>query len=469
MPRTIPVACIQLRAGERAAFARSWPHALEMLRSAAQAGAKLIVAPEGTVPSYVIGSRPVDPALVTRAAADVSEIAKQFGCIIVYGTVRHLGERAYNSAAVIGPAGPLGASEKRFLWHFDRKWFAPGTSLEPVPAPLGKLGVFVCADGRIPTIARALADRGSEILIVPTAWVTSGRNAAALENIQADLLARVRAIENGVPLAAANKVGTELRGVAYCGKSTIVAADGTLLAQGPERDEAILSANVELGGVEPPPRAGDLSFPAVDATGTPVAALPGIRGPHPAGARPARIAISPLREASRLAEISEYLAVSGADVFLAPGAPDAAYGPAPVALARLPARATIETGGVTLTVVDDAVADPGALPPWRLRGRDLFVWHSSRIDPERQTALARARAAELRSYVIVIDERAPGRAYAADPDGTILAGTFDGYDVATFLYEPSRSAQTAAAPETDVLDGLRAIEALLHTPAGTPG
>ena len=57
---------------------------------------------------------------------------------------------------------------------------------------------------------------------MPTAWVTSGRDPGALENVQADLLARVRAYENGVPFVAANKCGVELGIALYCGKSQIV-------------------------------------------------------------------------------------------------------------------------------------------------------------------------------------------------------------------------------------------------------
>ncbi len=46
-------------------------------------------------------------------------------------------------------------------------------------------------------------------------------------------MVNVRARENGVPFVAANKAGVELGAVAYCGKSTIVAADGTTRAREP--------------------------------------------------------------------------------------------------------------------------------------------------------------------------------------------------------------------------------------------
>ena len=65
---------------------------------------------------------------------------------------------------------------------------------------------------------------------MPTAWVTSGRDPTSLENVQADLLGRVRAYENRVPFVAANKCGSELGMVAYCGKSQIVDSRGEIVA-----------------------------------------------------------------------------------------------------------------------------------------------------------------------------------------------------------------------------------------------
>ena len=81
---------------------------------------------------------------------------------------------------------------------------------------------------------------------MPTAWVTSGRDPHMLENLQADLLGRIRAFENGVPFIAANKCGVERNMVAYCGKSQIVSASGEVVALASQTDEELLSAQLEL-------------------------------------------------------------------------------------------------------------------------------------------------------------------------------------------------------------------------------
>ncbi|MHB8147141.1 MAG: carbon-nitrogen hydrolase family protein, partial [Vulcanimicrobiaceae bacterium] len=236
MTRTIRTAALQLRATARRAFVDAWPQHLGAIEDAAR-HSDLLVLPEASIPAYVLGDDATDDAAIERAVAEVRGIARRHGTVIVAGVAQRDGMRLHNRALVIERNGAIaGHADKLFLWHFDRKWFEAGSAIEPVSTSLGKLGVLVCADGRIPGIARALVDRGAELLVMPTAWVTSGRDPEHLENAQADLLVRVRAFENGVPFIAANKCGVELAMVAYCGKSQIVAANGELLAIAGERD-----------------------------------------------------------------------------------------------------------------------------------------------------------------------------------------------------------------------------------------
>ncbi|HEY0798029.1 MAG TPA: carbon-nitrogen hydrolase family protein [Candidatus Baltobacteraceae bacterium] len=241
------MACVQTRAHDRDAFASRLAQILALIELGASK-AQLVVVAEGTVPAYVIGTAPVEEQQLERARSAVAAIALRYGATIVYGTARIEGGHTFNSAVVIGPDGvKLGHADKQFLWHFDRRWFAAGNRMEPITTPLGRLGVLVRADGRIPTIAATLVDRGAELLVMPTAWVTSGRDPAVLENVQADLMAAVRAAENGVPFVAANKCGVEAKSVAYCGKSLIVDREGTVVARASDREETVLFGEIEIG------------------------------------------------------------------------------------------------------------------------------------------------------------------------------------------------------------------------------
>ncbi|MDQ2992468.1 MAG: carbon-nitrogen hydrolase family protein, partial [Candidatus Eremiobacteraeota bacterium] len=248
MTRTLTVAAVQLPAHDREAFEDVWPEVRARVRDAAANDANIVVLPEGTIPAYVLGERPLDVEQIDRAVTQLRDDARKLRVLVVCGLGRTHASFQYNSAIVVDVDGEVaGYADKAFLWHFDRRWFAPADSIAPIRTSLGMLGALVCADGRLPTIARALVDAGAELLVMPTAWVTSGRNPDVLENIQADLLARVRARENGVPFVAANKSGIERGCVAYCGKSQIVSASGEMLALAPERHPAMIAASVELG------------------------------------------------------------------------------------------------------------------------------------------------------------------------------------------------------------------------------
>ena len=418
MKRRILVASLQIAAHHRGEFAKIWPAIVRRIQDAAKAGAQLIVLPEGTAPAYVLGYDPYDGEESLAALADCRTIARAFSTTIVFGSVRKDRSCLYNSATVLEHDGTVaGVSDKQFLWHFDAQWFTPGSRLDPILTGIGSIGALVCADGRIPTIASTLVRRGARLLVMPTAWVTSGRDPLALENVQADLLVRIRARENGVPFVAANKVGTELGCVAYCGKSQIVAADGSLLALASQDRAETLLAEIELGDAPHAPPAAT--------------AVPAIR------ARPSTALRVTISCESVAAIPREDLRILQSDALVATDS----------TLDALDARFP------TIRADDALVLDPAGLVPYRLAGYGLCVWHTA-YEPPWQENFARARALELRMYVIAIDASRK-RAYAVDPDGTILCGTFGEYRIAGFTLDPARVEQTSVAPGTDVLAGLR--------------
>ncbi len=421
----VRVAAIQLQAHDRHDFPRRYDDILENVRIAATQ-ADLVVLPEGTIPAYVLGAAPLDWKAMETALERLREIARSTSTIVVAGAAASVDGRVRNSAVVVDRDGSIaGRSDKLFLWHFDRQWFTPGERLAPVQTSLGSLGVLICADGRIPTIASTLVERGAVALVMPTAWVTSGRDPDALENVQADLLARVRAYENQVPFVAANKCGSELGMVAYCGKSQIIDARGEVLAIAAERRPETVTARLSFAGV---------STPLISRTST----LP----PHAtASEEPVRIAISFEPLAS---DIDERVQILGARYAIAPE-DEGRFS----ALSQDVAAATAD---------DTTVLDPTGLVPLRRAGVALVVWKSA-IDSAWVERVARARALELRIYVVAFDGRAR-RAFAVDPDGAVIAGTFGGFTLAGFVFDPRKTLETCVAPGTDVAEGLDRVGAL---------
>jgi predicted amidohydrolase len=447
--RKIPVASVQTIAHDLRDFEQCWPRICHAVEEAAARGARLIVVPEGTVPAYVIGTGDLDVATLERAFENVSRIARTYGATIVYGSAHVQDGHAYNTGTVVGPGGGVaGRAEKHLLWHFDERWFARGRSLEPIDTPLGRLGVLICADGRLPTLARALVERGAEILVVPTAWVTSGRDPDVLENVQADLMAAVRARENCVPLVAANKAGVELSAVAYCGKSAIIDARGDVLARAGQHDAETLFAEVVIGGDQ-----RRAAAPLVWETD----AVQGER-------RRCRFGITAESDERVLDDLARTAAFADVDVLIGAGrTDDASVSPerfgCGVALGEVVARSGLAFGRAR----NANVFDPGALAAARERGIDFFVWTIDEPLEERwQTAFARTRAAELRAYVVVVDAIATKRAFAVDPDGAVACGTFGDFRLAQFVYDRSRTEATLVAPRTDILAGLRSVQRIEH-------
>lgn len=427
MEKTLTVAALQLAAHDLGDFDDAWPTIRDRVVDTAKNGASIIVLPEGTIPAYVLGDTEIDMSRVERALQDLRSMAAKFCFLAVCGIVRADATGLFNSAVTIDAEGAVaGYTDKFFLWHFDRRWFQAGQAIAPVRTSAGSLGVLICADGRMPQISLKLADDGAQILVMPTAWVTSGRNPDALENVQADLLARVRARENGVPLVAANKVGVERACVAYCGKSQIVGADGAVLAMASQDRAETIVAQIRLCA----PRARRIAVPQVPAAR---------REP---GNAAVRIAITPF---ARDAQTDVAMSLIEATELIAPRNDDAL-----ASLDRL----------VPTVAVDDAVVeDPGGLIALRRGGYRAIVWNARSVDPAWIEPLARARALELRLFLIVIDDRAR-RAFAVDPDGTIVAGTFDDFRVASFVLDVNRANATVLVPGTDVAAGLERLCAL---------
>jgi predicted amidohydrolase len=423
VPSKHRIAALQLRAHDRGHFEQALGSLVERVRAAA-AGADLLVVPEGTFPAYVLGDARPENAAPAYAIERVREIARETQCVVVLGAATAVDGTLRNSAIVVDRDGSLaGRTDKLFLWHFDRKWFAPGDTLAPVDTSLGRLGVMICADGRMPAIARALVDAGAELLVMPTAWVTSGRDPNSLENVQADLLARVRAFENGVPFVAANKCGVEDGMVAYCGKSQIVDRNGEILALASETMEGTISAEVTIERAAP--------FRSTEAFPAPrVASSEGVF----------RVGITPYAFPDDLAR---RLAILDNDIALAPQSPEA--------LTQFDRRVP------TVSLDVPAVFDPGTLVPYRMAGYRCAVVDTA--EPHLQLeSVARARALELRMYVIVFERGR--RAYAIDPDGVIVAGTYADFRLASFAFDVRRTEQTAVAPGTDIGAGIERIARL---------
>lgn len=216
---------------------------------AAAAGAALIVFPEASNNGYFFEDREDAHRKATSIPGPFTDAlgmrAIQYGIWIVAGMFEQgAGEDVYNCAVLIGPDGAVaGKYQKNFFIKADKRWFVPGqTGFKTFDTPLGNLGIFVCADGRIPESARCLALNGAEILVNPTNW---GAPDQYLYHVP------TRAVENRCWVIGATKPRRPLdqpqEMLAYnrfTGCSFIMSPMGKVLAQAGPDEETIIYAEV---------------------------------------------------------------------------------------------------------------------------------------------------------------------------------------------------------------------------------
>ncbi len=99
--------------------------------------------------------------------------------------------RFVNAAQLVTPGGLVGEQEKIVMTPFERDWgISGGAPLRVFDTALGKIAVLICYDSEFPLLARALAEAGAEVVLVPSCTervsgfhrVRTGSMARALEN-----------------------------------------------------------------------------------------------------------------------------------------------------------------------------------------------------------------------------------------------------------------------------------------------
>lgn len=192
-----------------------------------------------------------------------SELARQFGVVIVTSLFERRAAGLYhNTAVVIERDGSIAGTYRKMHIpddpaYYEKFYFTPGDlGFQPIDTSVGRLGVMVCWDQWYPEAARLMALRGAEILIYPTAigYALSDtkeeqqRQRCAWQTVQ-----RGHAVANGLPVVAVNRVGFEpapsaqTDGIEFWGTSFVAGPQGELLYEASEDKEesAIVTVDME--------------------------------------------------------------------------------------------------------------------------------------------------------------------------------------------------------------------------------
>jgi len=247
---------VQLRSGR--AVAPNLDKAEALIRRAAKGGAQYVQTPENT------GIMELKPELVLAAAESEGKSAllawakaraRDFGIWLHVGSIAiKLDQtRVANRSYLIDPKGRVAARyDKLHMFDVDlaggesyreSQYFRPGAKAVLADLPFGRLGLSICYDLRFPSLYRALAAAGAELIAIPAAFTKQTGEA------HWHVLTRARAIETGAFVLAATQGGLHENGRSTFGHSIIVSPWGEILAEAGE-EPGVIFADLDLAASE---------------------------------------------------------------------------------------------------------------------------------------------------------------------------------------------------------------------------
>jgi beta-ureidopropionase len=228
-----------------------------LVREAAAGGAKVVCLPElfSTVyfpfeidPKYLPLAEPIPGPTTMR----MQQICKEAQIVLVAPIFeKAIDGLLFNSAPVVGTQGELlGLYRKSSIplttlppmVGLEKYYFAPGDSgfvVFDTPFDV-RFGILICYDRHFPEAARALALKGAQLIVVPTATLGMSRDIWELE-------LRAHAFANGCFVGGVNRVGPEQNGRAqFYGSSLWVDPTGRIIAQAGDSSDEILYADLDF-------------------------------------------------------------------------------------------------------------------------------------------------------------------------------------------------------------------------------
>jgi NAD+ synthase (glutamine-hydrolysing) len=250
-------------------------------RRAAARGAHIALFPEMALTGYPVEDLALRKSFVDASISTLHDIARRLdaeglgGIAVVVGYLDRRPDLVHrtglpmgaplDAAAVLHGGRVVITSAKHHLPNYgvfdEYRYFIPGSTLPVFRLPVGASGpggsgeavdvaVAICEDlwqdgGPVAVTRHA----GAALLVVPNASPYE----RGKDDVRLDLVAR-RAREAGAALAYCNMTGGQDE-LVFDGDSILVSADGDLLARGPQFEEALIVADLDLPAANA--RAGD--------------------------------------------------------------------------------------------------------------------------------------------------------------------------------------------------------------------
>lgn len=224
---------------------RNVARARQFAAQAHEAGADLLLLPELWLHGYDLerGDKWAAP-LGEGGFAEMASMAREFEVHVVGSILERHTDGVSNTAVLYSPRGELlGFYRKMHLFRLmqEHRYLTPGTHATICRTPWGPTGLGICYDLRFPELFRTMALAGAELFVIPAQW--------PVKRIEAWLLlARARATENELIVAACNRVGSD-GDVSFPGRSIVADPWGNTIVEGDDQ-ERLLIARADLREIE---------------------------------------------------------------------------------------------------------------------------------------------------------------------------------------------------------------------------
>jgi predicted amidohydrolase len=228
--------------------------AKEVVAQAKDRGADLIVFPELSLSGYALGELG-DDVPIEAHSKPISSLAEAAGemAVVVGFCEEGRGFQTYNSAAYLEGGALRHLHRKLYLPNYriyeERKHYNPGQSMRAFDTRFGRMAMLICNDAWQTFLPFIAVQDGAHVLIIPA---DSGSYPSYPELLDTRGYWRgitrfyARMLECYVVFV--NRVGKQ-DNLVFWGYSHVVDPWGTVVAEGPLHEEALITVDIDLGNV----------------------------------------------------------------------------------------------------------------------------------------------------------------------------------------------------------------------------
>jgi predicted amidohydrolase len=183
---------------------------------AAAQGAEFVLFPELVIHGHCTPNtwELAEPVPDGPSVRSLLEIASAHRLVLCAGLSEKERDIVFNTQVLVGPQGYIGKQRKLHLSRDEVFYYKGGREITVFDLGYFKTGIVICYDNQFPEVARVLALRGAEVLLMPHAgrfklWDETAQSQAAARKFSHDFLKKyaLRARENACFAILADQVG----------------------------------------------------------------------------------------------------------------------------------------------------------------------------------------------------------------------------------------------------------------------